>query len=120
VLPYVLLNPATFVSNVIAFPLGLTHVVSPAASPLPGHLLTVLWAPLGHILTPLTLLVGGYFLARYLRGHWPLTVSRMLAILALGTSVVILTASATRSGYVIYPMNFWLWSHVTKESVVPS
>lgn len=115
VVPYVVLNPATFLSNVVEFPLGLTHVVSPAASPLPGHLLTVLWAPLGHVLTPLTLVVGGYFLAKYLRGHWPLSLSRMLAVLALGTTVVILTASATRSGYVIYPLNFWLWSHVTKE-----
>ncbi len=115
VVPYALLNPATFISNVVAFPLGLTQVVSPAATPLPGHILTVLWAPLGHVLTPLTLLVGGYFLAKHLRRHWPLTLSHMLGILALGTTVVILTSSATRSGYVIYPMNFWLWSHVTKE-----
>jgi len=115
VVPYAALNPATFFSNVVAFPLGLTPVASPAASPLPGHILTVLWAPLGHVLTPLTLLVGGYFLATYCQRHWPLTLSRMLAILAIGTTAVILTASATRSGYVIYPMNFWLWSHVTKD-----
>ena len=112
ILPFAVSSPFAFMSNVVAFPLGLAHVASPAASPLPGHLLTDLWAPVGHLLTPLTLLVGGYFVARYARRHWPLNLSELLAILAAFSTALICVASATRAGYVIYPLNFALWSRV--------
>ncbi len=45
VLPFVFKAPWAFFSNVFAFPLGLAHVTSPAASALPGHELTT-WIPL--------------------------------------------------------------------------
>lgn len=116
ILPFAVSSPFAFLSNVLAFPLGLAHVASPAASPLPGHLLTVLWAPIGHLLTPLTLLVGGYFAAKYSRRHWPINLSQLLAMLAAFSAVLICAASATRVGYVIYPLNFALWSRVTSVS----
>jgi len=114
VVPFVLLGPRVFVANVIDFPLGLAHVPSPAASDLPGHLLTMLWAPLGKVLTPLTLLVLGFVLTRHIRPRWPIDLSTMLGLLALISAVIIATAANSRSGYVIYPMNFWLWSHITR------
>jgi hypothetical protein len=120
ILPFALSSPFAFLSNVIAFPLGLAHVPSPAASPLPGHLLTDVWAPAGHLLTPLTLLVGGYYVTRYVRRHWPLTLSRLLAIMAVFSTVLICVASATRVGYVIYPLNFALWSLVCMDVSVPA
>jgi len=112
VLPFAVRSPRAFMSNVFAFPLGLTSVSSPAASALPGHVLTTLWSPLGHVLAPLTLVVGGYYGMLYVRRHWPLDLSRLLGLLAVTFAVMTLVASATRVGYLIYPLNFALWSRV--------
>jgi hypothetical protein len=119
VAPFAIRAPWAFMSNVFAFPLGLTSVASPAASALPGHILTTLWAPAGHILAPVTFLVGGYFMAKYLRRRWPLTLSQILGILSLVFLTMMCVSSATRIGYVIYPLNFALWSWACTETVVP-
>jgi hypothetical protein len=120
VAPFAIRAPWAFMSNVFAFPLGLTSVASPAASALPGHILTTIWAPAGHILAPVTFLVGGYFVAKYLRRHWPLNLSQLLAILSLVFLTMMCVSSATRIGYVIYPLNFGLWSWACKEAIVPT
>jgi hypothetical protein len=119
VAPFSIRAPWAFMTNVFAFPLGLTSVTSPAASALPGHILTTLWAPAGHILAPVTFLIGGYFMAKYLRRHWPLTLPQLLAILSLVFLTMMCVSSATRIGYVIYPLNFALWSWACTETVVP-
>jgi len=115
VLPFVVKAPWAFFSNVFAFPLGLAHVASPAASDLPGHILTTWWPPLGHVLAPLTLLVGGYFGAKYVKRRWPLSLSQLLGVLSVAFLVLMCVASATRIGYIIYPINFALWSWVCRE-----
>jgi hypothetical protein len=120
VTPFAVRAPWAFVSNVFAFPLGLTSVASPAASALPGHILTTLWAPAGHILAPVTFLIGGYFMAKYLRRHWPLSLSQLLAILSLVFLTMMCVSTATRIGYLIYPLNFALWSWACTEAVVPT
>jgi hypothetical protein len=120
VAPFAIRAPWAFMSNVFAFPLGLTSVTSPAASALPGHILTTVWAPAGRFLAPLTFLIGGYFVAKYLRRHWPLNLSQLLAILSLVFLAMMCVSSATRIGYVIYPLNFALWSWACKEAVVPT
>jgi hypothetical protein len=105
--------------NVFEFPLGISGVASPAASALPGHILTT-WMPvLGHVLAPVTFVVGGYFLTKYMRRHWPLTLSRLLSVLSVSFLVLICVATATRIGYVIYPLNLALWASVTREVKVP-
>ena len=117
-LPFVIRAPGAFISNVFAFPLGLAGVSSPAASALPGHILTT-WLPtLGHVLAPVTLLIGGYFVSKYARSHWPLTLSRLLAILSVSVAAMMCVASATRIGYIIYPLNLALWSSVTQDQSV--
>lgn len=118
--PFVFRAPAAFMANVFAFPLGLAGVKSPAASALPGHVLTTWFPVLGHVLAPVAFLVGGYFAARYLRRHWPLALSQLLALLSVAFVVLICVATATRVGYVIYPLNFALWSTMTKEAQVAS
>jgi hypothetical protein len=120
VTPFVIHAPWAFVSNVFAFPLGLAGVASPAASALPGHILTTWWAPLGHILAPVTFVIGGYFVTRYLQHHWPLSLSQLLGLMSLTFAVLMCVASATRIGYVIYPINFALWSIVCRETVAPA
>lgn len=119
VTPFAVRAPWAFMSNVFAFPLGLTNVTSPAASALPGHILTTLWAPAGHFLAPLTFLIGGYFMAKYLRRHWPLTLSQLLAVLSVVFLTMMCVASATRIGYLVYPLNFAFWSWACTESVIP-
>jgi hypothetical protein len=120
VAPFAIRAPWAFMSNVFAFPLGLTSVASPAASALPGHILTTIWAPAGHILAPVTFLIGGYFMAKYLRRHWPLNLSQLLAILSLVFLTMMCVSSATRIGYVIYPLNFALWSWACTETIAPA
>jgi hypothetical protein len=116
--PFALRSPLAFMSNVFAFPLGIAGVSSPAASALPGHILTT-WIPvLGHVLAPVSLLIGGYFATKYIRRNWPLTLSQMLGLLSIVFLGMICVASATRVGYVIYPLNLWLWSSVTQEAPV--
>ncbi len=110
VAPFALLAPRAFVANVVAFPLGLAGVASPAASPLPGHLLAEAFPVLGHLLIPLTLVVMGVFAWRYSARRWPLTLPQALGILAVVYTAVILAASATRIGYVIYPLNILMWA----------
>jgi hypothetical protein len=118
--PFAVRQPLAFMSNVFAFPLGLAGVTSPAASALPGHILTT-WLPvLGHVLAPVSFLIGGYFATKYVRRHWPLTLSQMLGLLAIVFLGLICVATATRVGYVIYPLNLWLWSSVTKDAPVPA
>ena len=115
ILPFAVSSPFAFLSNVVAFPLGLAHVASPAASPLPGHLLTDVWSPVGHLLTPLALVLGAYFATRYTRAHWPLNLSQLLAVMAAFSAALICVASATRVGYLVYPLNFALWSRVCAD-----
>ena len=115
VVPFALKAPWAFMANVFAFPLGLAGVRSPAASALPGHILTTLWSPLGHVLAPLAFVVGGYYATKYLRRHWPITLTQLLGLLSVTFLVMIMVASATRVGYIIYPLNFALWSWVCVE-----
>jgi hypothetical protein len=120
VIPAFIANPMTFVANVIAFPLGLSHVASPAASPLPGHLISV-WSPtLGHLLVAVALLGVGMGAITVARRHWPLDESRALYVLALGTLVMISVASATRSGYLIYPFEMAVWGWGVSVRRAPS
>ncbi len=115
--PFAVRAPAAFMTNVFTFPLGLAGVVSPAASALPGHILTT-WLPvLGHVLAPVTFVIGGYFASKYLHRHWPLTLSQLLGLLAVVFATLMCVATATRIGYVIYPINFALWSSMTREPV---
>ncbi len=117
--PFAVRAPNAFMANVFAFPLGLAGVSSPAASALPGHILTT-WMPiLGHILAPVSFVIGGYFATKYIRRHWPLALSQILGLLAIVFLGLICVASATRVGYVIYPLNLLLWSSVTKEAKLP-
>ncbi|MGH9021290.1 MAG: glycosyltransferase 87 family protein [Acidimicrobiales bacterium] len=118
VLPFAVKNPHAFMVNVFGFPLGLSGVTSPAASALPGHVLTTLWPPLGHVLAPVTMVVGGVVAGRYLRRHSPINLRQLLALLSVAYAVLICVATATRAGYVVYPLNFALWSWVCDERVV--
>jgi hypothetical protein len=114
--PFVIRSPHAFFSNVFEFPLGLAGVTSPAASALPGHILAGLWKPAGRILPPLTFVLGGIAVLRYLRRRPNLRLSQLLALLSVTFVVLMCVSSATRIGYVIYPLNLALWSSLSKHN----
>ena len=112
VTPFLLRAPHAFLVNVLEFPLGLAGIASPAASALPGHIITTLYRPLGHLLGPLTFVVGGFMAVRWVHRHHPIGLDQLLRLFAVSLGVMMLASSATRIGYVIYPINLWLWARV--------
>jgi len=109
VAPFVWRNPHDFVQNVIMFPLGLANVPSPAASPLPGHLLVTAFPHLHRILPVTLAVVGGLILARHLVRHPPSTTGQVCTLAGWIMTAAILLAPATRIGYLLYPINFFVW-----------
>jgi hypothetical protein len=51
-------------------------------------------------------------LARYLYKHTPTTVSQVCNISAVVMSALILLAPNPRVGYLLYPINFFVWAYL--------
>jgi hypothetical protein len=106
--PFLLIQPADLAVNTIAFPLGLTAAHSPAASPLPGHLI----AATGHAgrLAVITLLIVTMaVLGARLASRPPRTSARAAGYLALALTALFTLAPATRWGYFVYPAVIGCW-----------
>jgi hypothetical protein len=117
VVPYALQGPWAFFDNVILFPLGLSGVNSPAASPLPGHLIVSAF-PFLHRALPVGVgTVGGLLLVWYLYKRPPQTASQVCKVAGVVMAVITLFAPATRIGYLLYPINFFVWAHLFSEQV---
>ncbi|HEY1828190.1 MAG TPA: glycosyltransferase 87 family protein [Acidimicrobiales bacterium] len=118
VVPYVLSGPWAFFDNVVLFPLGLSGVTSPAASPLPGHLIVSAF-PWLHRALPVTVgFVGGGILGLYLWKRPPQNVADVCWLGGIVMAVATLVAPATRIGYLLYPINFFVWSYLFSEADV--
>ncbi|HUY40370.1 MAG TPA: glycosyltransferase 87 family protein [Candidatus Dormibacteraeota bacterium] len=115
VAPFVLRNPQAFVENVILFPLGLSGVSSPAASALPGHVLVGIFPSLHRILPVAVGVVGSSVLVARLLRRTPSTAAQVTALAGWVMLVAFLLAPATRVGYLLYPLNFFVWSHLLRE-----
>jgi len=104
------LAPRAFFLNAIRFPLGLTKVKSPAASPLLGQELVTLFPAVKPELITILTLVGlvavGYGLMKWLPSN-PQSAARFS-----GTAMLLATllAPATRFGYLIYPLDLLTWA----------
>jgi hypothetical protein len=110
VVPFAVWDPRTFIVNTIAFPLGLSSVNSPAASPLPGHLIASV-VPGAHRALLLTLVaVGSPILVWWLWRRPPRDVPSVCRLTAVVAIVVMCVAPATRVGYIVYPVNLLVWS----------
>jgi hypothetical protein len=99
---------------VILFPLGLSGVASPAASPLSGHLLVDAFPVLHHVLPIVASALGGTVLLRLLIRRPPTTPAAVSKVAAWVMLIATLVAPATRIGYLIYPINFFVWSFMFK------
>jgi len=112
VVPFALRGPWAFFDNVVLFPLGLSGVSSPAASPLPGHLLVTAF-PFLHRALPLAVgIVGGIVLAWHLWRKPPQTTAQICTLGGVVMAVLFLLAPATRIGYLLYPINFFVWTYL--------
>jgi hypothetical protein len=120
VVPVALHNPSAFIDNVVRFPLGLAGVASPAASALPGHIL-VSWFPGIH--RPYVVAVGVIglaVLARYLWHHAPRDAAEVARVTGWVMLVAIMLAPATRVGYLLYPINLFVWAWMFRRSSDPA
>jgi hypothetical protein len=103
-----LLHAKALVVNTIEFPLGLTKILSAAASPLPGHLISGL-GHAGHTAVVILLALTAVAVAVTLLVRPPRTVPRAVFLLAWSMSLMFLLAPSTRFGYFIYPGTLALW-----------
>ena len=120
VLPVALHNPSAFIDNVVRFPLGLAGVASPAASALPGH---VLVSTLPFIHGPYVIMVtilGLAALGRHLWRRPPKDAAAVASLTGWVMLVAIIVAPATRVGYLLYPINLFLWAWMFRRSEDPA
>jgi MYXO-CTERM domain-containing protein len=119
VFPLALRNVPAFIDNVIRFPLGLAQVSSPAGSALPGHIL-VSAVPGIHRLYVVVLAVVGVVVVGWLLVTRP---PRNAAEVARFTGWVMLAAimlaPATRVGYLLYPINLFIWTWMFRRADDP-
>lgn len=101
--PVLLRDPGSFVEHVIKFPAGLGRAHSPAASPLPGHLIASTGSA-GHTIALVLLLIAGGAIAAWLVLRPPRTGADAMLRIAVGLAAAILLAPATRWGYLVYPV----------------
>ncbi len=106
--PFAVLDPKALVENTIKFPLGLAHVTSQAASPLPGHIIAGT-GHAGHTIVVVLLALAGLTIAASLVVRPPLTVPRAVLLLAGAMTLMFVLAPSTRFGYLIYPATLAIW-----------
>jgi hypothetical protein len=111
--PTALVDPYAFLQNTVLFPLGLSSHKTPAASPLPGHLLAMTgmaghWAAVG------LLIAAGLGFALSLIVRPPAGPRAAAWRLALGLTVMFTLAPATRWGYFVYPIGLVGWIFLSR------
>jgi hypothetical protein len=119
VLPVALHNPSAFVDNVVRFPLGLAGVASPAASALPGHILVSAFPGIHRAYVLVAAVVGLAVLGRRLFRNPPRDAAAVSSLCGWVMLVAILLAPATRVGYLLYPINLFLWAWMLRRATDP-
>lgn len=119
VVPYAVVNPGAFIQNVVAFPLGLTGVPSPAQTPFLGHLVVTMVPQFHRAYTVLIALVGVALVVRALRRNPPRNAAAVATFAAWCAAFVVAVAPSTRVGYLLYPLNFALWGGVLGATETP-
>jgi len=106
--PVLFAQPSSVVSNTILFPLGLTKIHSPAATPLPGHLMAEAWS-WGHYAAIGLILLAGLAIAVWLIVSPPRDERAAGWRLVLGVTLMFAFAPASRFGYIVYPLGLAAW-----------
>jgi hypothetical protein len=111
--PVALAHPWAFMQNTVLFPLGLSKYKTPAASPLPGHLLASTGMA-GHWAAVALLIAAGLGFAVSLVVRPPANARAAAWRLAIGLAVMFTLAPATRWGYFVYPLGLAGWLLLTR------
>ena len=114
------LGPHAFWRNVVLFPLGLTHVHSPAASPLPGQVLVQLLPSFKREITVALVAFGAIVVLTMLVRRTPRTAYAAARFAGWSLALATVIAPATRFGYLIYPANMIVWAYLLHEEPPPA
>ncbi len=120
IFPFALRGPFALIDDVVLFPLGLSAIPSTAASALPGHVLVTAFPSLSRALPLSVGIVLSVLLVRHLYRHTPRTVSEVCNIAGVVMGVLILLAPNPRVGYLLYPINFFVWAYLLAEPAEPA
>ena len=115
VLPTAASNFSAFVDNVVRFPLGLAGVSSPAGTPLIGHVVVSLFPGAHRAFTVAVAGVGSLALLFVLVRHTPRTPAALSRLVGWVMTVAIVLAPATRIGYLLYPVDFFVWAWLLRQ-----
>ena len=115
IFPFALRGPFALIDDVVLFPLGLSAVPTTAASALPGHVLVSEFPSLSRALPLSVGIVLAVLLARHLYRHTPSTAAEVCTIAGVVMSALILLAPDPRVGYLLYPINFFVWAYLLTE-----
>jgi phosphatidylinositol alpha-1,6-mannosyltransferase len=99
--------------NLIDFPLGLTKHKTPAASPLPGHLIAGLGSA-GHYAAMALMVLAAVAFAAWILLRPPRNARDAAWRLAVGYTVMFMLDPSTRYGYFVYPLALLGWLGLTK------
>ena len=102
--------------NLIDFPLGLTKHKTPAASPLPGHLIAEL-GTVGHWTAVALMVLAGVAFAAWILLRPPRDARDAAWRLAVGYAVLFILDPSTRFGYFAYPLALLGWLALTKTQL---
>jgi len=116
--PAALATPDEILQNMVLYPLGMTRIKTPAASPLPGHLLADS-GPAGHLAAILLVVAAGLAVAASLVLKPPVTIRAAAFRLALGLTLLFLLAPASRFGYFVYPLTVLAFALLARDEPDP-
>jgi len=106
--PAALTRPGSFLRNTVLFPLGVTRQHTPAASPLPGHLLATT-GPAGHAVAIALLAVLAVAVVVSLVVRPPVDTRAATWRLAIALALFFALAPDARFGYFTYPLALLGW-----------
>ena len=111
--PQALATPDAVKQNLIDFPLGLTRHKTPAASPLPGHLIAGL-GTVGHWAAVVLMVLAAVAFAAWILLCPPRDARAVAWRLAVGYAVMFVLDPSTRFGYFAYPLALLGWLALTR------
>jgi hypothetical protein len=112
IVPFAIWNLPAMVEDVILFPLGLSRQTTLAASPTPGRIIASAFPAAAGLVAVVLLSIVVLLTISILVRHPPATVPAAARECALLLLLTIALAPAGRFGYLLYPINLFVWAHI--------